>query len=723
MVRDGIQVLAQKRVARLPEHGLSDKRLSVMRRRPAGNNHKDSSGNQETRNGSSRPGYPFAAILGQEEMKLALLLNAIDPLIGGVLIMGHRGTAKSTAVRGLSDLLPQIKAVADCSFQCDPKDEQSLCAQCDARRRSGETLPSRNQQVQVVELPLGATEDRVCGSINLGRALKEGATVLEPGLLARANRGFLYIDEVNLLDDHLVDLLLDVAASGVNRVEREGVSVEHPSRFVLVGSGNPEEGELRPQLLDRFGLHVEITTEADMERRIGIVELRDAYDRAPVEFSLRFADEQKQLANKIVRARRNINKTKIDRSLLTRAASLCVDLNIEGHRGELTLVRASRALAAFEGRSKVIEDDLRRVAAMALRHRLPRNAFEDAGATDRIQQALDIDSSDSKELARSRKQTDLRAVDNGKQGVAAHPKAARENENSTAAEFLAPPAKTATKIDLKSHATKSDRLIIEKESSGKRKRAISEKSGRHVRSVRVVTATRRIALAATVRALILNAVAASDRSLRTHETASLHDSEPNLFSDALRYKLFSRKHGALFVFVIDTSGSMARQRIGLAKRAILDLLKQSYLNRDSVAIVTFRGAAASVDLPPSRSIARARRAIDSLIVGGSTPLSAGLLRASEVLQSAAGKQSQKWVIVFTDGRANVALKSISTTGEARDVTIAQEIRQLGAMLFKYGANVVVADTQRHFERNDDTKHLARLLDAQLINVLGASDIL
>jgi magnesium chelatase subunit D len=706
---------------RLPEIRLSAKRLSAMRRHPAGNNHKDSSGNQETRKGLSRPEYPFVAILGQEEMKLALLLNAIDPLIGGVLIMGHRGTGKSTAVRGLTNLLPQIKVVADCSFQCDPKDEQSFCTVCDVRWRSGDTLPSRNQQVQVIELPLGATEDRVCGSINLGRALKEGATVLEPGLLARANRGFLYIDEVNLLDDHLVDLLLDVAASGVNRIEREGVSVEHPSRFVLIGSGNPEEGELRPQLLDRFGLHVEITTEADMERRVGIVELRDSYDRAPLEFSVRFADEQKQLANRIVRARRNINKTRIDRSLLTKAARLCVDLGIEGHRGELTLVRAARSLAAFEGRTKVIEDDLRRVAAMALRHRLPRNAFEDSGATDRIQEALDSAGSNSKGAARTGKQPEIRPVDNGKQTAASRPKAARENEGSTAAEFPAPPAKSATKIDLKSNAMKRGRPIIERESPGKRRRAISEKSGRHVRSVRVATATRRIALAATVRALIVNALAADRSPLTSHDASSIHSREPNLFTDALRYKLFSRKHGALFVFVIDTSGSMARQRIGLAKRAILDLLKQSYLNRDSVAIVTFRGTGASIDLPPSRSIARARRAIDSLIVGGSTPLSAGLLRASEMLQSVAAKQSQKWIIVFTDGRANVALRSMPIGGEEREA-IAQEIRQLGLSLSKNGANVVVADTQRHFERNEDTKHLARLLDAQLINVLGVSDM-
>jgi magnesium chelatase subunit D len=459
-------------------------------------------------------------------------------------------------------------------------------------------------------------------------------------------------------------------------------------------------------LLDRFGLHVEITTEADTERRVGIVELRDAYDRDPHAFSLRFADEQKQLASKIVRAGRNLNKVKIDRSLLTKAATICVDLGIEGHRGELTLVRAARALAAFEGRLKVIDEDLRRVAPMALRHRLPRNAFEDAAATERIDDALRNVVSNS--TARTKEQSEVRPVDNGKERSGSRTPAS-DNGSSTAAEFPAPTAKTATRIDLKSPSIKRSGSVIEKRSSGKKKRVTSEIGGRHVRSINVATTTRKIALAATVRALVANAAVAAQHSSTVSGQRDL-----NRFQEALRYKLFSRKHGSLFIFVIDTSGSMARHRIALAKRSILDMLKQSYLNRDSVAIVTFRGAAASLDLPPSRSILRARRAIDSLIVGGSTPLSAGLLRASEVMHGVAADKLEKWVIVFTDGRANVPLQS--ATGDDRGKIISEEVRQLGVLLRRSGANIVIANTQRHFERNDDPKRLALLLEAQLVSV-------
>ena len=239
--------------------------------------------------------YPFSAIVGQDEMKLALILNVIDPLIGGILIMGHRGTGKSTAVRALADLLPAISVVSGCAYRCDPKDEQSLCAECKGKTASGARRKPELATIAVVELPLGATEDRVCGTIDIERALTDGVKSFEPGLLARANRGFLYIDEVNLLEDHLVDLLLDVAVTGRNRVERESISIEHPARFVLIGSGNPEEGELRPQLQDRFGLHVEVKTEGDLTQRVAIVERREAFDRASEAFRLSFAPEQEQL--------------------------------------------------------------------------------------------------------------------------------------------------------------------------------------------------------------------------------------------------------------------------------------------------------------------------------------------------------------------------------------------------------------------------------------------
>ena len=614
-------------------------------------------------------------------MKLALILNVIDPLIGGVLIMGHRGTGKSTAVRGLTGLLPEIRVVTDCSYQCDPKDTQSLCAACEERLRSDGKLQSHLEPVQVVELPLGATEDRVCGTINLERALKDGATVLEPGLLARANRGFLYIDEVNLLEDHLVDVLLDVAASGINRVEREGVSVEHPSRFVLIGSGNPEEGELRPQLLDRFGLHPEVKTETDPERRVAIVELREAFDRDPIAFNSRFADQQEEIGARIVRARRALPKTKVNHALLLSAAQLCAELNIEGQRGELTLVRAARAYAAFDGRSKVSADDLKRVAPMALRHRIRQSAFEDGAATERIEQAFD------RINANSPRKTKLVENPAGNKSTQSQ----SENGNSAKGEPATPPAQAAIKMRLPGLNKTPLRSAFENKSSGKKKRHISENAGRHVRSVNYQTAAKRIAVAATVRAMLM---------MRQQS------------SEALRYKLFSRKHGALFVFVIDTSGSMARHRIAIAKRAILDLLHQSYVNRDSVAIVTFRGERASVALPPSRSILRARRAIDSLLVGGSTPLSAGLLCSSTLIQRAE-KQVRKSVVLFTDGRANVPLKPSSN---GRDAVIANELQQLGLQLQKLGANVVVANTQRRFESTDEPKRLAQLLNAQIITL-------
>ena len=613
-------------------------------------------------------------------MKLALILNVIDPLIGGVLIMGHRGTGKSTAVRGLTGLLPEIRVVTDCSYQCDPKDSQSLCAGCEERLRADGKLQSHLEPVQVVELPLGATEDRVCGTINLERALKDGATILEPGLLARANRGFLYIDEVNLLEDHLVDVLLDVAASGINRVEREGVSVEHPAQFVLIGSGNPEEGELRPQLLDRFGLHPEVKTESDPERRVAVVQLRDAFDRDPVAFNSRFADQQQEIGARIVRARRALSKIKMNQSLLLNAAQLCAELDIEGHRGELTLVRAARAYAAFEGRSKVTADDLKRVAPMALRHRVRQNAFDGGAATQRIEQALDqVTSSSSRKPSATTKEDGRSQSQSG-------------NGNSQAVELGPLTAKAAIKMRLPELETASTHSAFDKKSSGKKRRHISENAGRQIRSVSFQTASKRIAVAATVRAILM-----MDGS-----------------SDALRYKLFSRKRGALFVFVIDTSGSMARHRIALAKQAILDLLRQSYVNRDSVAIVTFRGESASVALPPSRSILRARRAIDSLVVGGSTPLSAGLVCSLDLIHHAAHKEAHKSIIVFTDGRANVPVTSSSSLD--RNAVIADELKQLGIRFRKLGASVVVASTQRKFEMTDEPKRLAQLIEAQLINV-------
>lgn len=333
----------------------------------------------------SRPApFPFSAIVGQDELKLALLIAAVDPAVGGVLVLGDRGTGKSTAVRALAALLPRMRAVTGCPYRCDPARTAGLCEACapDAAPRSALV------DVPVVDLPLGATEDRVVGALDLERALSQGVKAFDPGLLAQAHRGFLYIDEVNLLEDHLVDLLLDVAASGENVVEREGLSVRHPARFVLVGSGNPEEGELRPQLLDRFGLCLEIRTPTELAVRIEVVKRRDAYEHDPEAFVAAWRRQDERLRRQIVAGRERLAAVTVSDAMLEQAARLCMALGTDGLRGELTLMRTSRALAALEGAGAVETGHLRRMAAASLRHRLRRNPLDDTGSTTRVERAV-----------------------------------------------------------------------------------------------------------------------------------------------------------------------------------------------------------------------------------------------------------------------------------------------------------------------------------------------
>jgi magnesium chelatase subunit I len=331
--------------------------------------------------------FPFSAIVEQHEMKLAILIAAVDPSVGGVLVLGDRGTGKSTAVRALAALLPEMKAVVGCRYACDPNAPPGSCEECAALRAKGKPK-THLVRVPVIDLPLGATEDRVVGALDLERALSQGIKAFEPGLLARAHRGFLYVDEVNLLEDHLVDLLIDVAASGENLVEREGLSVRHPARFVLVGSGNPEEGELRPQLLDRFGLSVEVSTPTDLPARIEVVKRRDAFERDPKAFTALWSKEDDKIRRQLLKARARLPKVSIPDSVLERAARLCIALGTDGLRGELTLMRAARALAALDGVMEVGDAQLRRIAVPALRHRLRRNPLDDTGSGVRVERAV-----------------------------------------------------------------------------------------------------------------------------------------------------------------------------------------------------------------------------------------------------------------------------------------------------------------------------------------------
>jgi len=336
----------------------------------------------------SRPIYPFTAIVGQEEMKLSLILNVIDPKIGGVMIMGDRGTGKSTTVRALVDLLPEIQVVENDPFNSDPKDPELMSEEVRERLKKNEKLIVTSKKISMVDLPLGATEDRVCGTIDIEKALTEGIKAFEPGLLAKANRGILYVDEVNLLDDHLVDVLLDSAASGWNTVEREGISISHPARFILVGSGNPEEGELRPQLLDRFGMHAQIGTVKEANLRVKIVEERANFDESPLDFRENYNESQKELTKKLTQARELLKKVEIDYDFRIKISQICSELNVDGLRGDIVTNRASKAIASFEGRTQVTPQDIFRIIPLCLRHRLRKDPLESIDSGEKVREVF-----------------------------------------------------------------------------------------------------------------------------------------------------------------------------------------------------------------------------------------------------------------------------------------------------------------------------------------------
>lgn len=681
-------------------------------------------------------------------MKLALLLNVIDPGVGGVLILGHRGTGKSTAVRALADLLPLIQKVRDCSFGCDPQDTANLCIGCAALHDAAGKLRSARAAVPVVDLPLGATEDRVCGTINIERALTEGVKAFEPGLLARANRGFLYIDEVNLLEDHLVDLLLDVAVTGRNVVEREGISIEHPARFVLVGSGNPEEGELRPQLLDRFGLHVEVRTLDDLDERVEIVERRERFERDPADFRAQSQAEQERLRRRLTSARKNFASVTLPRKLLRRIAELCLQLRIDGHRGELTIARSARALAAFEGRREVSERDVRRVASMALSHRMRRDPLEQLAGNAPLEDALDqlfppqqpekegtqnrveVDESDAPpQKISGRKSRD--GSNNGGDGRGGG------GANSTEDNGATRPASSTTGAQLPEATTEQRARALRKPTaradSSRQQRSdgrslFNTERGRYASAVIQSRGGSTVALDATLRAAAFAAARREGNGRQANGRKEFSQATLRGTSllpvdkGALRYKRFKRKAGTLFIFAIDTSGSMALNRIGQAKGALSKLLQQSYVRRDRVALVSFRGQRAELLLSPCQSVARARRILDALPVGGATPLSAGINSSIEIARRAAqtGTPSIR-LLIFTDGRGNVPLRASDAFDRTtRQQVIGQELERLGARLKQTGVTTIVVDTQNRFVSNGEAHILADVLGGRHVTLTSST---
>ncbi|MER5951104.1 putative cobaltochelatase [Streptomyces sp. NPDC001904] len=651
--------------------------------------------------------YPFSAVVGQDDLRLALLLNAVSPAVGGVLVRGEKGTAKSTAVRALSTLMPSVAVVPGCRFSCDPAAPDPQCPDGPHAAAGQVERPART-----VELPVGASEDRLVGALDIERALAEGVKAFEPGLLADAHRGILYVDEVNLLHDHLVDLLLDAAAMGASYVEREGVSVRHAARFLLVGTMNPEEGELRPQLLDRFGLTVEVAASREPAQRVEVVKRRLAYDDAPDAFAARWAGEEAEVRARIVAARALLPEVRLGDDALTQIAATCAAFEVDGMRADIVMARTATALAAWAGRTEVLSEDVRQAALLALPHRRRRNPFDAPGLDeDKLDETLD-------EFGPDRPDDDPEpdpepngpdgGPDGGGGGGGVPPQgdpaddggAAQESSGESPAEAPAPGggAPREQRAVSAGEPFRTKMLSVPglgEGAAGRRSRARTE-HGRTTGSVRPRGNLTKLHLAATVQA------AAPHQRARGR-------SGPGLVvrRDDLRQATREGREGNLVLFVVDASGSMAaRKRMGAVKGAVLSLLLDAYQRRDKVGLVTFRGSGAEVALPPTSSVDAAAARLESLPTGGRTPLAAGLLKAHEVLRVERLRDPARrpLLVVVTDGRATGGPEPVQLAGRAAGLHAAE------------GTASVVVDCESGLVRLGLARELATRLGGQAVTL-------
>lgn len=606
--------------------------------------------------------------MGQDDLRLALLLNAVSPSVGGVLVRGEKGTAKSTAVRALTSLLPEVAVVPGCRFSCDPAAPDPGCP--DGPHEGGGVGASR--PARMVELPVGASEDRLVGALDIERALAEGVKAFEPGLLAAAHRGILYVDEVNLLHDHLVDLLLDAAAMGASYVEREGVSVRHAARFLLVGTMNPEEGELRPQLLDRFGLTVEVAASREPDQRVEVVRRRLAYDDDPAAFAASWGDEETAVRQRIVAARTLLPRVRLGDSALRQIATVCSAFEVDGMRADIVMARTATALAAWAGRTDVLAEDVRQAALLALPHRRRRNPFDAPGLDeDKLDQTLEefSDSSGDDDPGPDgdgggpgggggRPEPDEGPAGDGADAGARPEEGEGEPAPGGAGEQS--PVRAAEPFRTKVLSVPG----IGEGDAGRRSRARTE-HGRTTGARRPQGALTKLHLAATVQA------AAPHQRARGRSGRGLV-----VRRDDLRQATREGREGNLVLFVVDASGSMAaRQRMGAVKGAVLSLLLDAYQRRDKVGLVTFRGSAADVALPPTSSVDAAAARLESLPTGGRTPLAAGLLRAHDVLRVERLRDPARraLVVVVTDGRATGGPEPVALAARAARLFAAEGV--------------------------------------------------
>jgi magnesium chelatase subunit D len=627
--------------------------------------------------------FPFSAVVGSDDMALALILTTVSPEVGGVLVRGEKGTAKTTMVRALAQVLPSIAVVEGCRFSCDPLDPDAMCPDGPHDHPVAHSRPAR-----LVELPVGATEDRVIGSLDLRQALGIGEVVYEPGLLAAAHRGILYVDEVNLLHDHLVDLLLDAAAMGRSTVERDGVSVAHAARLILIGTMNPEEGELRPQLLDRFGLTVEITAPRDPELRAEVVRRRMAFDRDPASFVAAYAATEQELRSGIVNAQTLLPSVHLGARQLATIARVCGAFEVDGMRADIVTARAAAAHAAWHGRSEITTPDIRAAARLALPHRRRRNPFDAPGLDeDLLDQLLDEepdpdpsppdgrgpsttsehDGSPSTSSERSNGSTTTSSEHDGLRPEPAKGLAVAQIDASTSSGRIEPPLTSSGSI-VSAGDTYRTRLFtavgIGSGEAGRRSRALTS-AGRTVGALPAHRNSGRLHLTATIRAA---APRQADRGRR-------HDEPLRLARPDLRLAVTEGRESNLVLLVVDASGSMAaRRRMGAVKAAVLSLLLDAYQRRDKVGLITFRGAEATLALPPTSSIDTAARRLHDLPTGGRTPLAEGLLCAADTLRLEGIRDPRRrpLLVLLTDGRATYGPNAVS-----RSRLVADQLRRAG----------------------------------------------
>ena len=633
--------------------------------------------------------YPFTAIVGQERMKKALILNIINPKVGGVLIRGEKGTAKSTAVRALANLLPEIEVVEGCKFRCNPHNMHEMCEECLEKVKTG-ILSISSDKMKVTDLPVSATEDRVVGTLDIEHAIKKGEKRFEPGVLALAHRGILYVDEINLLDDHLVDVLLDSAAMGINTVEREGISFSHPANFVLVGTMNPEEGELRPQLLDRFGLCVDIKGIRDVTRRVELIKYRLRYETDPEAFAASWQAVESELCEQILLAQKLISKVRISDNMLELISQICVDMGVDGHRADITMMKTSITLAAFNGRTDVLEEDVKEAAELVLSHRMRSKPFENhSDKQDKLDESIEKHREKQKKNEKERNKQEHQKQEHKENPEMSHEQPEEQQPDNPQDQTGGQPNAASETVFAMGESYQIKQFAPEfhrsnRKGSGRRSKTLTgSKQGRYIKSAIPHEKTTDLAFDATLRA------AAPFQSVREKNGNAIiiHNSD-------FRKKIREKKIGNLVLFIVDASGSMgAQQRMVASKGAVLSMLLDAYQKRDKVGLIAFKGESAELLLPPTSSVELAQKYLQEMPTGGKTPLSHGLMKGYETIQAELRRDPDTcpFMVLISDGRANVSMngespfqETISIASLFRDQGIQSAVIDTESSMIKFG---------------------------------------